>query len=140
MRSADTTGRAAHVCASWNSLLYKHALLHGLNATLAATGADLGDGVRFRAYWLCLNASYVFEFFLQTLVKREHLSQRGMLLLNQWLMLMSTYAAGVVVLTHVCLPLVPLSLAMNLLRRGSARELANFAVVVAAACLLLEGR
>ena len=76
----------------------------------------------------------------QTLVKREHLSQRGMLLLNQWLMLMSTYAAGVVVLTHVCLPLVPLSLAMNLLHRGSARELANFAVVVAAACLLLEGR
>ncbi len=61
-------------------LLYKHVLLHGLNASLAVDGAAAFAAERhFRQYWLCLNTAYVLEFFLQTLVKKGRLGQRGML-------------------------------------------------------------
>ena len=46
-------------------LLYKHCLLHGLNVSAAIDGLTLGNDAQFRMYWLCLNTSYVFEFFLQ---------------------------------------------------------------------------
>ena len=44
----------------------------------------------FRLYWLGLNAAYVMEFFLQTLVKRRYITQGRMLRMNQFLMLVST--------------------------------------------------
>lgn len=47
----------------------------------------------WRSFWICLNASYVMEFFLQTLVKRGLLPQTTMLRLNQLLMAASTLAA-----------------------------------------------
>lgn len=112
-------------------LLYKHALLHGLNATVAAAALDLGARPAWRAYWLLLNASYVAEFFQQTLVKRKAMPQWQMLATNQVLMAMASYAALRVVLGAVCLPIAALSLALNFLRRGS--ELTNFAIVAAAA-------
>jgi hypothetical protein len=60
-------------------LLYKHCLLHGLNASVAVRAAGLlpvatiADEARvamvhtgyFRCYWLALNSAYVMEFFLQ---------------------------------------------------------------------------
>ena len=46
-------------------LLYKHCLLHGLNVSAAIDGLTLATDAQFRMYWLCLNTSYVFEFFLQ---------------------------------------------------------------------------
>jgi hypothetical protein len=111
-------------------LLYKHALLHGLNVTCAVVGArGLTSNAFFRVYWLSLNAAYVFEFFLQTLVKRKHLAQTHMLLLNQWLMLVSTVAALQVLYNHVLWYAVLVSVGLNLIRRG--REMSNLAALVA---------
>lgn len=70
-------------------LLYKHFLLHGLNISVAISGEAIAATPPFRLYWLSLNAAYVLEFFLQTLVRswghmvgraeggREGCQQRG---------------------------------------------------------------
>ena len=77
----------------WQYLLYKHCLLHGLNASVAATDSGaLVHERHFRLYWLCLNTAYVCEFFMQTLVKRRYMSQNWMLALQQLLMSVSTVA------------------------------------------------
>ena len=118
----------------WQYLLYKHCLLHGLNASVAATHAGaLVHERHFRLYWLCLNTAYVCEFFMQTLVKRRYMSQNWMLALQQLLMSVSTVAA-LRVLTNVWPHLCALSFALNFARRG--RELSNGAVVLAAAATL----
>jgi hypothetical protein len=69
-----------------------------------SAGSPLGGGdvaaavdpssAGWRAYWLCLNAAYVMEFFLQTLVKKGKLPQRVMLKANQLLMAGSSAAAA----------------------------------------------
>ena len=46
-------------------LTYKHCLLHGLNIGVALSGDALARQPAFRLYWLCINAAYVMEFFLQ---------------------------------------------------------------------------
>ena len=81
-------------------VFYKNALLHGLNITtcLSSTPPRI-QGRRFRTYWLCLNAAYTHEFFLQTLVKRRLLEQRSMLRLN-WLLMVGSSLAAVEVLRH----------------------------------------
>jgi hypothetical protein len=117
-------------------LLYKHALLHGLNVSAAldargATGdyaAALPQQRFFRLFWLCLNAAYVLEFFLQTLVKRRVLRQRAMLRLNALLMAASTLAA-LPVLRRVQPVAAVASLALNFARRH--REVSNTAAVAA---------
>ena len=124
-------------------LLYKHLLLHGLNASLAAdvslfasstaASTSLAATPEWRLYWTCLNIAYVHEFFLQTLVKRGYMRQPMMLGLNQLLMAVSTYAA-LRVLPSVHPALAALSLALNLARRG--REVSNGAVVLGAAAAL----
>ena len=123
-------------------LLYKHLLLHGLNASLAAgvslfasstAPTSLAATPVWRLYWTCLNIAYVHEFFLQTLVKRGYMRQPMMLGLNQLLMAVSTYAA-LRVLPSVHPLLAALSLALNLARRG--REVSNGAVVLGAAAAL----
>ena len=78
----------------WQYLLYKHALLHGLNATVAIDGGAMVSTSYFRTYWLCLNIAYTAEFFMQTLVKRGYLAQQWMLALQQILMLVSTVFAA----------------------------------------------
>jgi len=131
-------------------LLYKHALLHGLNASVAVHGGLTTSGMggsggsgsgttglatseSFRLYWLCLNTAYVFEFFMQTLVKRGYLSQSAMLVLQQALMLVSTSAALSVLVAVRAAPAL-LSLGLNLTHRG--QELTNFACVLVCAWLL----
>ena len=124
-------------------LLYKHLLLHGLNASLAAgvslfasstaASTSLAATQEWRLYWTCLNIAYVHEFFLQTLVKRGYMRQPMMLGLNQLLMAVSTYAA-LRVLPSVHPLLAALSLALNLARRGS--EVSNGALVLGAAAAL----
>ena len=47
---------------------------------------EVAQAGAFRRYWMCLNAAYVFEFFLQTLVKKGYLPQPTMLRLNLLLM------------------------------------------------------
>lgn len=122
--------RALYRLKAYQYLLYKHFLLHGLNATVAVDGLRLGEDAAFRAYWLCLNASYVMEFFLQSLVKRGHLRQASMLAMQQALMIASTIAAFRVLAGVRAGPAL-LSLVLNLTRRGA--ELSNFGVVLAAA-------
>ena len=119
-------------------LFYKHALLHGLNATMGAAADGARDGLvysdGFRLYWLCLNSAYVFEFYMQTLVKRQHLSQPAMLGLQQLLMAVSSVAAVRVLVDAVHVAPAALSLALNLLRRR--RECSNMLGVLAVARLV----
>lgn len=99
-------------------LFYKHFLLHGLNISLAVEArAPLPYQRSFRQYWLCLNTSYVMEFFLQTLVKKCVMGQSTMLVLQHILMLGSS-AAALDVLRHVHLLPAALSLVLNLVNRG----------------------
>lgn len=64
-------------------IFYKHFLLHGLNLTVALMGVALPEEQFFRLYWMSLNASYVMEFFLQTLVKKRYMQQSTMLWLQK---------------------------------------------------------
>ena len=69
----------------WQYLFLKHALVFGLNVGVALQVGDSESDVQggggfvcgrpFRVYWLLLNASFVFEFFMQTLVRRRFLTQ-----------------------------------------------------------------
>lgn len=58
------------------------------------------------------------EFFMQTLVKRKHLSQTAMLVLNQLLMVLST-AAAVDVVARVNPIAAIASLVLNFTNRGT---------------------
>eukprot|EP00962_Isochrysis_galbana_P058442 scaffold31536_cov140-Isochrysis_galbana.AAC.3 len=121
-------------------LLYKHALLHGLNASVAASvpAVPPATSPTFRSYWLCLNTSYGMEFFLQTLVKKNKLRQRSMLVLQAVLMAAST-AAALQTMNQLTGPEVAaLSLALNLGRRGN--ELTNTALTFGGALLGAEAR
>ena len=94
----------------WQYIFYKHVLFHGINITtlfslqqttltLTLTFPDFLDTIplplthRWRIYWTALNTSYVLEFFLQSLVKRNILSQYSMMWLQRMLMTASTIAA-----------------------------------------------
>jgi hypothetical protein len=103
-------------------LLYKHCLLHGLNIS-TALWSGMEDAILpargyFRLYWLSLNAAYVLEFFLQTLVKKGHMEQWVMLTLNQLLMLITTLPVIKVLMLHVNPYVAGASLMLNLLNRG----------------------
>ena len=117
----------------WQYLLYKHALLHGLNASVALDGGSIAGTRYFRTYWLCLNVAYVCEFFMQTLVKRQYMSQAWMLTLQQLLMAVSTLFALQVLQSVHALPAL-LSLGLNLKRRG--REVSNGMIVIGVAFAL----
>ena len=107
-------------------LLYKHWLLHGLNVSVAIYRLDLTRRLYFRVYWLGLNIAYVMEFFMQTLVKRNYLSQKWMLYMNIFLMLCSTIAAFLV-LNSILFYAAILSLLLNFLNRK--REMFNIVLV-----------
>lgn len=121
--------RTAHRLKKYQYLMYKHCLLHGLNISLALSGRHIAGHRSFRLYWLSLNAAYVLEFFLQTLVKKGYMRQGAMLALNQLLMLITTLPA-LWVLQHVSPALAALALALNLLSRG--HELRNVLLTTAA--------
>lgn len=118
-------------------VFYKHALLHGVNVTVAIDGGALVATPYFRTYWLCLNIAYVNEFFMQTLVKRRYLSQQWMLALQHVLMAVSTVYAVQILQSVRVLPAM-LSLALNFARRG--REVSNGLIVLASAVLLSRAR
>jgi hypothetical protein len=137
-------------------IFYKHWMLHGLNASMSlpflASGFYVstqsgfpyvsleGDGSAgdkgevhlvntdvFRMYWLCLNVSYVMEFFMQTLVKRKFMSQSMMMVLQRLLMGASTLTAlGVVSHVHP----VPASLSLMLMFARRKQEVSNFVLVL----------
>ena len=123
-------------------VFYKHALLHGLNVGVVIDGFNglrkvpptptpsLVDATSFRLYWLGLNAAYVMEFFLQTLVKRGYLRQGRMLRMNQCLMCIST-AAALAVLRHTSIVGSLISLSVNFTKLGG--ECGGVALAAAAA-------
>jgi len=113
-------------------IFYKHVLLHGLNISFALSAAAAATTTKtlnpadsshmpltitlsWRTYWLALNISYVMEFFLQTLVKRQVMSVKSMFGLQQLLMTVSSMAAlRILVQDHVARPAICLvSLLLN---------------------------
>jgi hypothetical protein len=121
----------------------KHVLQHGLNvgvvvaecasrrsAEASSSPSSLADAPFFRAYWLTLNAAFVMEFFMQTLVKKKKLSQRVMLRMNAMLMFTSSLAAAFVV-SKASLVAAATSCVLNVL--SPAREARTVALALAAA-------
>ncbi|KAL7464411.1 hypothetical protein ACHAXS_004754 [Conticribra weissflogii] len=109
----------------WQYIFYKHVILHGLNISVAFPHEEFVASLqhndetalpltsKWRIFWLCLNASYVMEFFMQTLVKRRVLSQQMMMSLQWILMISSSLAAIDAVLNRVRYGVAITSLAMN---------------------------
>ena len=109
-------------------VFYKHFLLHGLNISVAFFQlGELPNQQFFRLYWVSLNLSYVMEFFLQTLVKKKHMSQKTMLFLQKILMSEATLVA-IYVLKRVNLIIALFSLALNFTNRK--HDLFNHFVIV----------
>ena len=110
----------------WQYVFYKHVILHGLNISVAlheANGESMGGALplstEWRVFWLCLNTSYVIEFFLQSLVKRRDvISQRSMLLMNALLMASSSLAASSAVFGAVRWEAALISVLLNFRNRG----------------------
>lgn len=109
-------------------VFYKHFLLHGLNISVTIHNIALAHDSNFRLYWLCLNISYVMEFFLQTFVKKRYMEQSTMIWLQILLMGISTVAA-VQVLRSVDLLIATASLLLNFCNRG--HELTNCMICIA---------
>ena len=140
-------------------VLYKHALFFGLNITAATLGArgittkryfelwviqyhcviswhDRCLIVECGRYWLCLNCSYVMEFFLQTLVKRGYATQRWLMVMQHLLMSISTVTALQVLWYHVELRLAAVSIFLNFSNRG--HEGINMVVLAGVGFLLAK--
>jgi len=114
-------------------ILYKHFLLHGLNVSVAVSDARVVHQSYFRVYWLALNASYVMEFFLQTLVKKSYMTQSRLLVMQKILMIVSTVVALRVILVNVNPFFAMVSLFLNFTHRN--HEIANIVLTIAvAAC------
>ena len=117
----------------WQYVFYKHVILHGLNISIClqqrsqqpalplVSNVYDPEGIVYkpgwRLFWIALNAAYVLEFFLQSLVKRKILSQSCMLMLNQSLMLISSLAALQSVLRVVQWPICLVSVLLNFANR-----------------------
>eukprot|EP00746_Dinoflagellata_sp_MGD_P132179 gnl/MRDRNA2_/MRDRNA2_65907_c0_seq2.p1 gnl/MRDRNA2_/MRDRNA2_65907_c0~~gnl/MRDRNA2_/MRDRNA2_65907_c0_seq2.p1 ORF type:complete len:248 (-),score=10.49 gnl/MRDRNA2_/MRDRNA2_65907_c0_seq2:67-810(-) len=156
-------------------LFYKHFLLHGLHVVIVVRSCynvqthssvngnlngelglevEMASSLAWRVYWLCLNTAYTMEFFLQTLVRRRHLTQGARIFMNASLMLGSSVAALRVLSLVYCgglssesgirlfnvatgwrWLLVPvLSWHLNYQNRG--KEFFNIGICVCLACLL----
>ncbi len=123
----------------WQYIFYKHFLCHGLNVSLALSTINITGQQTFKLYWLSINAAYVLEFFLQTLVKKGHMRQGVMLTLNQvsgWaylhtmipeslnsivlniqMLMLATTAPALRMVAHVSLPVAAASLALQFTNR-----------------------
>ena len=70
-KKSSTLIRILYRIKKYQYVFYKHFLLHGLNISMIFNGGNnLVNSQLFRLYWILLNTAYVFEFFLQTLVKK----------------------------------------------------------------------
>jgi hypothetical protein len=97
-------------------VFYKHFVLHGLNISAALNNLHIAEDPHFRLFWLLLNASYVLEFFMQTLVKKKYMPQATMLQMQKVLMSASTLAA-LWVLQRVSVPVAVTSCLLNFVHR-----------------------
>jgi hypothetical protein len=98
-------------------LFYKHVVLHGVNLALSLQPSSLVTTKPWRIFWLCLNTAYAMEFFLQSLVRRNVLSQPAMLWLNRFLMAVSSLAAVPAIVGTVRWELCLFSLVLNVTHR-----------------------
>ena len=112
----------------WQYVFWKHGLLISLTLT-SVFEPSIVDQRLFRVYWLFLNTSFTFEFFLQTLVKKRVIQQSEMLWLQKLLMAAGTLPAVYTVLCSVSLPATALSHVLNVYNRG--HDVANTALVLA---------
>mmetsp|Transcript_30267 Transcript_30267/g.67072 ORF Transcript_30267/g.67072 Transcript_30267/m.67072 type:complete len:395 (+) Transcript_30267:28-1212(+) len=127
----------------WQYLFYKHVILHGLNLSVAFPAASAAASLSpmppltltmpWRIFWICLNASYVMEFYLQSLVKREFLSQQSMLILQRVLMTASSVSAMLAVANVVRPEFCIMSVVLNFTNRG--RDVLNVMLVAVLAAL-----
>jgi len=128
----------------WQYVFYKHVILHGLNISVASValvetnGESIGGALplspEWRVFWLCLNTSYVMEFFLQSLVKRRDvISQRSMLFVNVLLMVSSSLAASSAVFVAVRWDAALVSFLLNFGNRG--HDVVNTMATAALVCI-----
>lgn len=110
-------------------VFYKHFILHGLNITVAVHDIAITNRRGFRLFWLLLNLSYVMEFFLQTLVKKQYMSQSTMLTLQKILMTAASFSS-VSVLSVVSIPVALASLVLNFVNRKHDVENTLFVAAV----------
>lgn len=110
-------------------VFYKHFLLHGLNICLYISYTPIANDPFFRLYWILLNTSYCFEFFLQTLVKKSYMEQSTMLILQKILMTAASIAS-IHVLAHVNVYIALASMILNFLNRQM--DLQNTTIVTIA--------
>ena len=135
-----TLTRAMYAVKKWQFVLYKHALLHGLNVSTCAL-PNVHDVVHrkdFRIYWIVLNASYVLEFFMQSLVRARALPQSFMVALNIALMVAASICATPLVLSNVCVAAACTSLFLNFssaCKRWLPTEVHRIVVVLFVACI-----
>jgi len=105
----------------WQYVFYKHVVLHGLNISLIhpslSSKRHLVMLPSWRVFWVCLNSAYVLEFFLQSLVKKGVMTQRYMICLQCFLMVVSSLAAANAVFEVVRPFVVLLSLFLNFTNR-----------------------
>jgi len=97
-------------------VFYKHFILHGLNISTSLSHKSIAFNKQFRLFWMLLNLSYTMEFFLQTLVKKGHMTQFKMLVMQQFLMASSS-VASVFVLIYVDFRVALISLLLNFVHR-----------------------
>lgn len=97
-------------------VFYKHFILHGLNISTSLSHKSIAFNKQFRLFWMLLNLSYTMEFFLQTLVKKGHMTQFKMFVMQQFLMASSSLAS-VFVLIYVDFRVALISLLLNFVHR-----------------------
>ena len=141
-RSQSSINRVYQI-KKWQYVFYKHVILHGLNISMAviSTSDNHTDNLHrhplpltteWRIFWLCLNTSYVMEFFLQSMVKRGVFSQQNGLLINGLLMISSSLAAIGAVFGRVRIEAAVISLLLNFINRG--HDVLN--TMIAAGCIV----
>ena len=96
----------------WQYVLYKTVLFTRIERQFSGETSQFAGDAEWRMYWTLLNAAYVLEFFLQTLVKRKYIKQGTMLLMNQALMVISTVAV-LPILRSAVLPTARATLTLN---------------------------
>ena len=110
----------------WQYVFYKHVIFYGVNISVAVPNTNkafihttpLPLRMSWRIFWIALNASYVMEFFLQTLVKRHIITQKTMINLQRLLMSVSSIIAVTGVLGNIRPEIPFISLFLNFNHRG----------------------
>ena len=127
--------RALYRMKKWQYVALKHALQFGLDITVAFRGGPgITDEPHFRLYWLFMSTSFVFEFFLQTLVKKGHMQQKNMLRLQIVLMALASVSAFVTVYRHVNLVIALISMLLNFSNRR--HDVLNTSIILAVLAMI----